>query len=177
MIDRTDQKSSMAHMIPCAERKILIMGLPGAGKTTLASALAPLLGAVVFNADAVRANLWRDLGFSREDRIEHARRMGWKCDRVVEAGGAAIADFVCPTEETRAAFGHAFTIWVDRISVGRFDDTNRLFSVPAHADLRVGAEGPARYWAKQALSLLCPLFDRADNPSQVEEIVQARCQP
>ena len=38
-------------------RKILIMGLPGAGKTTLATALAPLINAVVFNADGVRANL------------------------------------------------------------------------------------------------------------------------
>ena len=61
--------------------KILILGLPGAGKTTLASALAPLLNAVVFNADAVRENLSRDLGFSHADRIEHARRMGWMCDR------------------------------------------------------------------------------------------------
>jgi adenylylsulfate kinase-like enzyme len=57
-------------------RKILIMGLPGAGKTTLANALAPLLNAVVFNADAVRANLSRDLGFTHSDRVEHARRMG-----------------------------------------------------------------------------------------------------
>ena len=88
-------------------RKILIMGLPGAGKTTLANALAPLLNAVVFNADAVRANISRDLGFSHEDRVEHARRMGWMCDRVVEAGGTVIADFICPTEETRAAFGEA----------------------------------------------------------------------
>jgi adenylylsulfate kinase-like enzyme len=87
--------------------KILIMGLPGAGKTTLANLLAPLLNAVVFNADAIRANLSRDLGFSHEDRVEHARRMGWLCDRVVEAGGTAIADFVCPTRETRAAFGSA----------------------------------------------------------------------
>ena len=69
------------------QRRILIMGLPGAGKTTLANALAPLLNAVVFNADAVRANVSRDLGFSHEDRVEHARRMGWMCDRVVEAGG------------------------------------------------------------------------------------------
>jgi len=99
-------------------RKILIMGLPGAGKTTLANALAPLLNAVVFNADAVRANLSRDLGFSHADRVEHARRMGWMCDRVVEAGGTVIADFICPTEETRAAFGDAFIIWVDRISAG-----------------------------------------------------------
>ena len=77
-------------------RKILIMGLPGAGKTTLANALAPLLNAVVFNADAVRANLSRDLGFSHADRVEHARRMGWMCDRVVEAGGTVIADFHLP---------------------------------------------------------------------------------
>ena len=50
-------------------KKILIMGLPGAGKTTLANALAPLLNAVVFNADAVRSNLSRDLGFSHEDEM------------------------------------------------------------------------------------------------------------
>ncbi len=97
-------------------RKILIMGLSGAGKTTLAAALAPLLNAVVFNADAVRANLSRDLGFTHSDRVEHARRMGWMCDRVAEAGGTVIADFICQTEETRAAFGEAFTIWVDRIA-------------------------------------------------------------
>ena len=97
------------------QRKILVMGLPGAGKTTLANALAPLLNAVVFNADAVRTNLSRDLGYSHQDRVEHARRMGWMCDRVVEAGGTVIADFICPTADTRAAFGEAFTIWVDRI--------------------------------------------------------------
>src|SRR5215831_20690430 len=106
------------------------MGLPGAGKTTLANELAPRLNAVVFNADAVRTNLSRDLGFSHQDRVEHARRMGWICDRVVEAGGTAIADFICPTPETRAAFGPAFTIFVDRIDAGRFDDTNKMFVPP-----------------------------------------------
>src|SRR5262245_64407423 len=127
-------------------RKILIMGLPGAGKTTLAADLAPLLNAVVFNADAVRTNLSRDLGFSHSDRVEHARRMGWMCDRVVEAGGTAIADFVCPTEETRAAFGEAFTIWVDRITAGRFEDTNRMFEAPKRFDLRVTSEGGPTSW-------------------------------
>jgi len=126
-------------------RKILIMGLPGAGKTTLAAALAPLLNAVVFNADAVRANLSRDLGFSHEDRVEHARRMGWMCDRVVEAGGTVIADFICPTEETRLAFGEAFTIWVDRIESGRFEDTNRMFVSPGQFDLRVSPENTPQY--------------------------------
>ena len=55
-------------------RKILIMGLPGAGKTTLATALAPLLNAVVFNADAVRANLSRDLGFRPKFGDQRASR-------------------------------------------------------------------------------------------------------
>jgi cytidyltransferase-like protein len=154
-------------------RKILIMGLPGAGKTTLATALAPLLNAVVFNADAVRANLSRDLGFSHGDRVEHARRMGWMCDRVVEAGGTVIADFICPTDDTRAAFGDAFTIWVDRISAGRFEDTNRMFIPPARFDLRVTAEGAAQYWAEQALSALRPAFD----PQKPTALFLGRYQP
>jgi cytidyltransferase-like protein len=155
------------------KRKILIMGLPGAGKTTLANTLAPLLNAVVFNADAVRANLSRDLGFSREDRVEHARRMGWMCDRVVEAGGTVIADFICPTGETRAVFGDAFTIWVDRIDAGRFDDTNRMFVAPEHFDLRVKPEGAPQYWAEQALALLRPPFD----PQKPTALFIGRYQP
>src|SRR5438270_507844 len=108
-------------------RKILVMGLPGAGKTTLARALAPKLNAVLFNNDQVRAHINRDLGLSLEDRIEQARRLGWLCDRVAEAGGTAIADFICPTPETRAAFGPAYVVFVDRIKESRFDDTNKLF--------------------------------------------------
>ena len=53
-------------------KKILIMGLPGAGKTTLAKALAPRLNAAHYNADDVRANINKDLGFSEADRIEQA---------------------------------------------------------------------------------------------------------
>jgi cytidyltransferase-like protein len=140
-------------------RKILVMGLPGAGKTTLTAVLAPLLNAVVFNGDAVRTKLSRDLGFSHFDRVEHARRMGWMCDRVAEAGGTAIADFGCPTEETRAAFGKAFIIWVDRISASRYEDTNRMFIAPSRFDLRISGEAPAQYWAGQALARLRPAFD------------------
>ncbi len=155
------------------QRKILIMGLPGAGKTTLANALAPLLNAVVFNADAVRANLSRDLGFSHEDRVEHARRMGWMCDRVVEAGGTAIADFICPTGETREAFGDAFTIWLDRIDAGRFEDTNRMFVHPERYDIHVTAEGTPQYWAEQVLTRLRPAFD----PQKPTALFMGRYQP
>jgi len=155
------------------ERKILVMGLPGAGKTTLARVLARRLGAVHYDADEVRANINKDLGFSPEDRIEQARRMGWLCDRVVEANGIAIADFVCPLPETRAAFGPAFTIWVDRIEKGRFDDTNRLFQPPREFDVRVEAEGTPEYWAEHIAGKLVPTFD----PKKPTALFVGRYQP
>jgi len=130
--------------------KILIMSLPGAGKTTLARVLAPRLGAAVFNADEVGANMNQNLGFSHPDRIEHARRMGWLCDRVVDSGGTAIADFVCPTPETRQAFGAALVVWVDRIKEGRFADTNRMFEPPVDLDVHVTTEGTALFWAGES---------------------------
>jgi len=147
--------------------KILVMGLPGAGKTTLVRKLAPLLKAVIFNADEVRAHISKDLGFSIADRIEHARRMGWLCDRVIEAGGVAIADFICPTPQTRAAFGADFIIWVDRIREGRFEDTNRLFIPPDRYDFRVEADGDPGIWAERIRSALHSLPDISTTPSHV----------
>jgi adenylylsulfate kinase len=143
-------------------KKILVMGLPGAGKTTLSRALAPRLNAVHFDADQVRANVNKDLGFSEADRIEQARRMGWLCDRVTSAGGFAIADFICPTPAARAAFlegGDAFVVWIDRIQSGRFEDTNRMFVAPEQCHLRVLAHGAPEFWAEQAMKLVRPVFD------------------
>ena len=142
-------------------RKLLIMGLPGAGKTTLANALAPRLNAVVFNADEVRSNINKDLGFGELDRIEHARRMGWLCDQVVKTGGFAIADFICPTTATRAAFiegGEAFVVWLNRIDQGRFEDTNRLFMPPESPDVEVKPEGTPEFWAERIVQTVSPLF-------------------
>src|SRR5215831_14675454 len=141
-------------------RKILVMGLPGSGKTTITRALAPMLNAVVFNNDEVRANINRDLGFTMEDRVEQARRMGWLCDRVVESGGTAIADFICPTPATRAAFGEAFTVFIDRIDAGRFEDTNRVFVPPERFDVRVEAGGAPQMWAEKIFKVLRPAFDQ-----------------
>lgn len=115
--------------------KILIMGLAGSGKTTLAKALARKLNAVHFNADAIRQHVNKDLGFSAEDRLEQATRMGYLCDTVVAAGHNVVADFICPTDETRTAFGSAFIIWVDRIKESRYADTNRVFVAPKNADI------------------------------------------
>ena len=114
--------------------KILIMGLPGSGKTYLASRLAKRLKGIHLNADRVRETLSKDLGFSIQDRIEQARRMGAMAELIKENGVLTIADFVCPTPETREAFDADFTIWMNTIKEGRFEDTNKLF-VPPEADL------------------------------------------
>jgi len=135
------------------------MGLPGAGKTTLAKELAKLLGAVWFNADEVRKEINKDLKFSVEDRIEQARRMGLLCDIATRSGSFAMADFVCPVPETRTAFGDAFVVWVDRIEAGRFEDTNKLFVPPEKYDVRVEAEGTPLYWANKIKNILVPTFN------------------
>ena len=107
--------------------KILVMGLPSSGKTTLATALASSLGAVHFNADDVR-KAHKDFDFSIEGRLRQAVRLGKLCDKVDSE--YVIADFVCPTNETRAAFNADFTVWVNRIDKGRFEDTNKIFEKP-----------------------------------------------
>ena len=117
---------------------IQIIGLPGSGKTTLANALAPRVNAVVWNADKVRENLNKDLGFSTEDRLEQARRMGWLAKEMSEQGLTVISDFICPTGRTRQAYGNPdVLIWVNRIDAGRFEDTNLLWEDPEHYDVMI----------------------------------------
>jgi len=144
------------------QRKILIMGLPGAGKTTRANALTPRLSAVHFNADEVRKHVNKDLGFSERDRIEQARRMGWLCDQVVKAGGIAIADFICPTPEARHAFlegGAAFIVWCDRVKKSAFADTDHMFVPPEQSDMRITPEGTVEYWTEEVARRVRPVFD------------------
>ena len=99
--------------------KILIMGLPGAGKTTLASKLTNLLKAKWLNADEVRkqANDW---DFSLEGRTRQARRMADLANKHESDGNIVIADFICPTPKTRELFSPDILIWVDTIKEGRF---------------------------------------------------------
>ena len=136
--------------------KILIMGLPSSGKTTLATALARELSCVHFNADEVRKEINKDLGFSVKDRIEQARRMGVLCDIASRYGAHVIADFVCPTPETREVFGAHFTVWVDRIKEGPFEDTNKLFVPPEHHDVRVDGKFGMQYYAEEIAKMIAP---------------------
>ena len=136
--------------------KILVMGLPSSGKTTLATALARELSCVHFNADEIRKEINKDLGFSVADRIEQARRMGVLCDISSRYGAHVIADFVCPTPETRKAFGAHFIVWVDRIKEGPFEDTNKLFVPPENHDVRVDGKFGMQYYAEEIAKMIAP---------------------
>jgi len=118
---------------------IQIIGLPGSGKTALATALKERINAIHLNADEVRSTVNSDLGFTAEDRIEQARRMGEMARLIANQGVApVIVDFVCPTKETREAFGPAdVVVWVDRIKQGRFEDTNKMWQDPERFDIRI----------------------------------------
>ena len=128
---------------------ILIMGLPGAGKTTLADELAPKLGAKRLNADEVRkeANDW---DFSEEGRKRQAKRMADFAEELKNQGNYVVADFVCPTPEARNLFPADFVIWVDTIKEGRFDDTNKMFVKPEKYDFHVTSQD-AKVWAEKIL--------------------------
>ena len=125
------------------------MGLPGSGKTTLASELVPLLKAKWLNADEVRkeANDW---DFSPEGRTRQAKRMWTKAEEYKNQGNHVVADFVCPTPAARALFPADFIIWVDTIKEGRFDDTNKMFVKPDKFDFHVTTQD-AKNWAPKIL--------------------------
>ena len=128
---------------------ILIMGLPGSGKTTLANELAPMLNAKRLNADEVRreANDW---DFSEEGRKRQSKRMAEFALKLKEDGNIVVADFICPTPKARDLFPADFVIWVDTIKEGRFDDTNKMFVKPDKFDFHVTTQD-AKNWAPKII--------------------------
>jgi adenylylsulfate kinase len=114
--------------------KILICGLPGSGKTTLAEPFAKLIGAVHINADAVRKE-YDDWDFSPEGRMRQSMRMKFLADGIIKAGKICVADFIAPTPEARKNFAADFTVWMDTIKEGRFEDTNKMFVPPTKEEM------------------------------------------
>ena len=128
---------------------ILIMGLPGSGKTTLANELAPLLNAKRLNADEVRkeANDW---DFSEDGRKRQSKRMAEFAIKLKDEGNFVVVDFICPTPEARRLFPADYIIWVDTIKEGRFDDTNKMFIKPDKFDFQVTTQD-AKNWASKII--------------------------
>ena len=148
--------------------KILVMGLPGSGKTTLAASLkaylesnstpknvpahrmqdavpAPYKCSVDwFNADDIRKQ-FNDWDFSKEGRIRQSLRMAEFA--LKSTGDYVICDFVAPLVEMRNNFKADWTVWMDTIEQGRFEDTNKAFIAPEQYDFRI-TEQKAEKWGE-----------------------------
>jgi adenylylsulfate kinase len=136
--------------------RILIMGLPGAGKTFLAQFVLERLqnaGKTVswLNADVVRKE-YNDWDFSDEGRIRQSMRMRILADTMTT--NYVICDFICPLPNMRENFDAHWTVWVDTIKEGRFDDTNKLFVPPDKYDFRITEQDSPRYSELVALTIL-----------------------
>jgi len=121
--------------------------LPGSGKTTLASKLVPLLNAKWINNDKVRKDA-NDWDFSEEGRIRQAKRMAALAEKNKQEGNYVVCDFICPTPKARELFNADYTIWMDTIDRGRFEDTNAMFIKPKKFDFKVTTYN-AGIWATQ----------------------------
>ena len=126
---------------------ILVMGLPGAGKTTLANELAQLIECRRLNADEIRkaANDW---DFSEEGRKRQAKRMSKEAIKIKKEANNVVADFICPTPEARELFPADYIVWVDTINKGRFEDTNQMFIKPEKFNFHVTTQD-AKLWASK----------------------------
>lgn len=147
-------------------QRILIMGLPGAGKTYLAQHIVDHLQAEKkrvgwLNADDVRKE-YNDWDFSEAGRIRQSQRMRTLADLMTECD-YVICDFVAPLVEMRNNFKADWTVWVDTIDRGRFEDTNRAFVPPEQYDFRITEQHSEKWGEFIAAHILDnrrrPVFD------------------
>jgi adenylylsulfate kinase len=138
-------------------RKILICGLPGSGKTTLARALQNFIpGSIWYDGDEIR-NLTQNWSFDGAGRHNQCEAMRVLCDKAVANGHTAIASFICPTDNFREQFGADYIVFVDRVVACQYRDTNVLWQPPHNADFNVHpipgiVEPSPRGWAHQILN-------------------------
>lgn len=101
---------------------VQLTGLSGSGKSTIANAVKELLQArghavEVIDGDIYRKKLCPDLGFSKEDRNENIRRLGFVANRLSENGVISILAAINPYEAIRKELlnygNHVKTVWIN----------------------------------------------------------------
>ena len=112
--------------------KILIMGLPGTGKTWLGERLGKHFNIPYWDADDIR-RIYYDWNFSSLGREKQALRMR----KLAEVDAISISGFVCPLPGYRRHFFPDKVIWMDTIKESEYEDTNKLFQPPTKFDVRI----------------------------------------
>ena len=112
--------------------KILVMGLPGSGKTWLASRISKRYQIPFWDADVVR-EVYQDFRFDLAGREYQALRMR----KLAELDDISISAFVCPLPGLVRHFFPDHIIWMDTIKESRYDDTNKLWQPPQNYSLRI----------------------------------------
>lgn len=108
--------------------KVLVMGLPSSGKSTISRELSYHFLVPHYNADTIREKC-NDWDFSHEGRMRQSYRMSFY--------DFGIIDFVCPLEKTRRVVDADFIIWMDTIQESEYQDTNNIFEPPTKYDIRI----------------------------------------
>lgn len=117
--------------------RILVMGLPGSGKTSFCKLLHKMLeyhfpDVGYYNANKVR-DVFNDWDFSELGRVRQSNRM----QHLVDHHEIGIADFVCPTNVTRKKFKADFIVWLNTIETSKYKDTNRIFEKPKNVNYEI----------------------------------------
>ena len=137
--------------------KVLIIGLPGSGKTTLAKILSNELKAHWLNADNIRKK-YNDWDFSKEGVLRQAKRMTDLSNKQVNTK-ILICDFICPFEEGRKLFNPDILIWMNTVEKGRFEKNSidHFFEIPKNYDFMT-QEKNADFFSKEIIKKIKKIF-------------------